>query len=200
MPKLYSYVVARDYGFAPNPFFGFCTLATCKPQIRQKAAVGDWIVGTGSKKHDGRGAHIVYAIRVSETLSFNEYWQDPRFQPKRPDMHASIRNAFGDNIYNRNGVTGEWIQVDSHHSCQDGTPNPKNIRHDTSVDRILVSDDFIYWGGSGPRIPVSFSDDICKGGQGHRCRFPVDLVRRCIAWLRGRNEKGYRGAPLDWDK
>ena len=31
--KLYSYIVARDFGFAPNPFYGFCTLATCKPKI-----------------------------------------------------------------------------------------------------------------------------------------------------------------------
>jgi hypothetical protein len=47
---LHSYVVARDYGFAPNPFFGVCTLATCKPLIRRIAHIGDWIVGTGSKK------------------------------------------------------------------------------------------------------------------------------------------------------
>ncbi len=27
----------RDYGFAPNPFHGICTLATCKPVIRRVA-------------------------------------------------------------------------------------------------------------------------------------------------------------------
>jgi hypothetical protein len=42
--------VARDYGFAPNPFFGVCTLATCKPKIRKAAAIGDWVVGTGSSR------------------------------------------------------------------------------------------------------------------------------------------------------
>ena len=35
---LFSYVVATDSGFAPNPFFGLCTLACCKPAIRR--AVG----------------------------------------------------------------------------------------------------------------------------------------------------------------
>ena len=30
MAKLFSYVVDHDYGFAPNPFGGFCTLAKCK--------------------------------------------------------------------------------------------------------------------------------------------------------------------------
>lgn len=43
--KLYSYVVARDFGFAPNPFHGYCTLATCKPDIRATASVGDWVIG-----------------------------------------------------------------------------------------------------------------------------------------------------------
>ena len=197
MPKLYSYVVARDYGFAPNPFFGFCTLATCKPDIRQTATIGDWIVGTGSKRHK-RDAHIVYAMCVSEAMSFSEYWQDHRFHDKHPNMRASLRRAFGDNIYHQNDVTGDWNQADSHHSFPDGTPNPKNTCHDTRVDRVLVSDDFIYWGGSGPKIPASLRDDICKGGQGHKCKFPEELVQGCIAWLRARDEAGYRGDPLDW--
>ena len=47
--KLYSYIVAHDGGFAPNPFWGYCTLANCKPKIRQTAKVGDWIVGLSSK-------------------------------------------------------------------------------------------------------------------------------------------------------
>ena len=42
--SLFSYVVRSDGGFAPNPFFGYCTLATCKPRIRKGALVGDWIV------------------------------------------------------------------------------------------------------------------------------------------------------------
>lgn len=45
--NLYSYVITRDYGFAPNPFWGICSLATCKPQIRQRALKGDWIAGFG---------------------------------------------------------------------------------------------------------------------------------------------------------
>ena len=40
--NLYSYVITRDYGFAPNPFWNICTLATCKPQIREHALKGDW--------------------------------------------------------------------------------------------------------------------------------------------------------------
>ena len=77
--KLFSYVVARDFGFAPNPFYGFCTLCTCKPIIRRVASVGDWIVGTGSKACVGRQNQVVFAMRVTETLTLDEYWAAPRF-------------------------------------------------------------------------------------------------------------------------
>lgn len=199
MPKLYSYVVARDYGFAPNPFYGFCTLATCKPEIRRTARVGDWIVGTGSKKNK-RDTQVAFAMRVTEELTFNEYWRDLRFREKRPDLHASIRAAFGDNIYYRNDLTGKWIQADSHHSREDGTPNRLNIDHDTRVNRVLVSDDFVYWGGRGPDIPISFRKDVCKIGPGHKCKIPEEIVNKCIKWLRGIGKTGYCGDPLEWDK
>ncbi|SSY70238.1 hypothetical protein [Alysiella crassa] len=39
--KIISYVVKYDYGFAPNPYHGFLTLATCKPVIRSNAEIGD---------------------------------------------------------------------------------------------------------------------------------------------------------------
>lgn len=32
--NLFSYIVACDSGFSPNPFWGICTLACCKPRIR----------------------------------------------------------------------------------------------------------------------------------------------------------------------
>lgn len=79
--ELFSYVIARDYGFAPNPFFGCCTLATCKPNIRRVAEIGDWIVGTGSAARKRKG-FLIFAMCVNETMQFNEYWEDPRFQQK----------------------------------------------------------------------------------------------------------------------
>ena len=37
MARVHSYVVRYDSGFAPNPFYEYCTLATCKPNIRKGA-------------------------------------------------------------------------------------------------------------------------------------------------------------------
>ncbi len=66
MARIYSYVVRYDSGFAPNPFYGYCTLATCKPDIRRGAEVGDWVVGSGSNDRSiRRGGHLVYAISTA---------------------------------------------------------------------------------------------------------------------------------------
>lgn len=192
--RLFSYVVARDFGFAPNPFFGTCTLATCKPQIRKAAHCDDWVVGTGSKsKH--RERHLVFAMKVTETMTFNDYWSDERFQHKKPNLAGSKKQAFGDNVYCRE--QGLWIQTNSHHSHSDGSPNENNIRRDTQVDRVLVSDDFTYFGGAGPAIPDSL--DICKRGPGHRNRFSEEVVAEFVEWIRTL-ERGFVSPPDDWRK
>ena len=100
MQSLYSYVVAFDSGFAPNPFYGHCTLATCKPKIRRTAQIGDWIIGTGSgNKKVKRGGYLVHAMQVTEILTTNEYWNDARFQNKKPNLNGGWKRASGDNIY-----------------------------------------------------------------------------------------------------
>lgn len=81
MPKLYSYVVEHDHGFAPNPCDGLCSLAKCKygangwKNIVELAEKYDWIVGTGGanlQKSAGHGK-IVYAMRVDEKVSLADY-------------------------------------------------------------------------------------------------------------------------------
>jgi hypothetical protein len=199
---LYSYVVARDYGFAPNPFFGVCTLATCKPGIRKKAITGDWVVGTGSKGRN-RENTLVYAMRVTGSMSFEEYWADPRFRRKRANLRGSKKQAFGDNIYSKNRLTGGWNQADSHHSLNDGSPNPLNVKADTGANRVLVSDDFVYWGGSGPEVPSRFLDygkshESIRAGRGHKRKFSPSFVSDFVQWVRSVNQIGYLGEPLDW--
>ncbi|EMI6703231.1 hypothetical protein V2E99_005744, partial [Pseudomonas aeruginosa] len=82
--RLFSYVVARDYGFAPNPFHGYCTLATCKPQIRKHADVGDYIVGITPR---ASGNNICYVMEVTSKITFDEYWSGGRYQVKKPSFN-----------------------------------------------------------------------------------------------------------------
>jgi hypothetical protein len=200
--KVHSYVIARDYGFAPNPFFGICTLATCKPKIRKSADIGDWVVGTGSAGN-GQTGRLVFAMKVAEALTFDEYWKQLRFRQKRPNLRGSKKQAFGDNIYHRNPENRRWLQIDSHHSHEDGTPNTGNIRTDTSVDRVLLGTEFVYWGARAPIIPKRFRDwsgiDICAH-RGHKNNFPLKMTTAFAEWLLDREDRGVCGLPTDWKR
>lgn len=144
---LYVYVVARDFGFAPNPFHGFCTLATCVPLIRASAKIGDWVMGVGGSRLKATGK-CIYLMKVSEILTFNEYWSDARFNIKKPVRNGSLVMMVGDNVYHQEAGNDTWVQEDSHHSNPDGTTNHKNLETDTSSENVLVSDHFYYFGKS----------------------------------------------------
>ena len=138
--KLFVYVIARDFGFAPNPFFGSCTLATCKPGIRKGANAGDWILGVAGRKL-GKSIHrkCILLMKVSEKMSFESYWNDPRYTIKKACRNGSQLKMLGDNIYHID-ADGEWIQEDSHHSNPDGTTNLVNLDRDTGkCDQVLIS-------------------------------------------------------------
>ncbi len=122
---IYSYIITRDYGFAPNPFYGYGTLATCKPGIRKGASVGDWVLGTGScdKRDDSLCQKMIYAMQVQEILTLNDYWEDNRFYNTRPVMNGSKKQMYGDNIYHYDSVKRIFIQENPHHILKNGENN-----------------------------------------------------------------------------
>lgn len=87
MAKGYSYVVARDYGFAPNPFWGVLTLATCKPKIRKSANVGDYVIGHSAASD---GNKLIFIMKVGRVITFDEYWNSDEFEIKKPVMSGSL--------------------------------------------------------------------------------------------------------------
>jgi hypothetical protein len=183
MSRIYMYVVDRDFGFAPNPFHGVCTLATCKPPIRRGASLGDWVIGMGGSRLNATGK-CIYAMVVTQTLTFNEYWASREFRDKRPVRNGSRVMMVGDNIYYRPEGETVWHQLDSHHSLADGSPNPLNVGKDTSVDRVLISRNFYYFGSEAPRVPPRMLDHMgFKNGIGHRV-FDSEVRGDLIDWLR----------------
>lgn len=197
---LFSYIVARDYGFAPNPFYGTCTLATCKPVIRGAAEPDDWIVGIGSASHDHR---VVYFMQVDERITYNEYWNAKRFRLKRPNLHGSRMMAFGDNIYHRDPESDRWVQQNSHHSNRDGSPNLINVRVDTSKPYVLASRRFTYFGKAGPHIPDHLQPvegETLLPGRGHKRWFSPGFEAQVVEWLEGFGFDGCVGEPRDWKK
>ncbi|BBP71389.1 hypothetical protein PHLH6_33930 [Pseudomonas sp. Seg1] len=203
MPRIYSYVVRYDSGFAPNPFYNYCTLATCKPKIRQGAQIGDWVIGSGSNDRNVRlGGHLVYAMRVTEAMTFDEYCLDPRFESKKPFRNGSRKQSCGDNIYFRAAVGTDWQQRDSFHSLPDGSVNPDHVARDSGVNRVLISEDFVYFGGSGPEFPNNLKDqqgrELCKQGIGLTTFDDVQLIANLEKWVRSFGVHGYQGAPFEW--
>jgi len=199
----YSYLVEHDFGLAPNPFGGCCTLTVCKPLIRKSGnlQIGDWIVGTGSKalsKTFGRklNHHLIYAMQVSEVMSMEAYWNDNRFRSKKPILNGSRQLIYGDNFYHKDD-NGNWIQEDSAHSNHDGTPNLKHLKSDTSGRNAIISDYFFYFGQSAPILPPKLQD-ICHEGIGQKLITPLELGAEFVLWLTNQYEPKIYGMPINW--
>jgi len=102
--KLYSYVVQHDNGYAPNPYFGVCTLCRCKfrrsaagrKNIVELAKRGEWVVGTGgaSERSAGHGK-LIYAMRVDEKLTREQYYKARRFAQKKPMLGGTYKQTRG---------------------------------------------------------------------------------------------------------
>ena len=199
---MFVYVVARDFGFAPNPFHGICTLATCKPVVRRKAREGDWVIGMAGFRLTSAG-RCVFAMQVTQTMSFDQYWTDPAFLDKRPVRNGSRKMVVGDNIYRKDPATGEWLQADSHHSNPDGSPNGHNVARDTSTDRVLVSTHFFYFGREAPAVPAALTSALgYKNTVGHRV-YPRERCEKLLEWLHrdhGKQVNVVAGPPFQFQQ
>ena len=178
MNQLYSYVVDHDEGHAPNPYFGFCTLCRCKfraprgkpRNVVELAEKGDWIVGTGGadlRKSTGHGT-LVYAMRVDEKLSREQYYSDHRFAKKKP-KNGTFAQTRGDNI---------------------APVNPFE-KHEQFA---LVSRHFYYFGAKAERLPPQFLF-LEKTGPGCKRRFDSADIHRFVEWLTKTHPPGKHGEP-----
>lgn len=201
MAKVYMYVMSRDFGFAPNPFHGVCTLATCKPTIRRVAQVGDWVLGLGGLRLKAFD-RCIYAMQVDETMTFDEYWEHPDHLRKRPVRIGTRKTMVGDNIYHRDRIGGGWLQADSHHSRPDGAPEPLNVSTDTGADRVLLSHRFIYYGREAVPIPSDILDAMGYFAVRSHRTFKTDDCAPLLEWLTGemRGRVGWIVAdPFDFE-
>ena len=193
--NLYSYIIKRDYGFAPNPFPPSCTLATCKPKIRRTAQIGDWIAGVGSgAKNSIFKNKLIYAMQVSEKLTFDEYWMDERFIKKKPTMNGSKRQNYGDNIYHRLTPNSPYIQEDSHHSFPNGEINMLNYDRDLPGQYVLISKDYWYFGEDAISIPQQFLS-LANIARGYRKFDNEEFIQSFYNWLLSLPQFGYIGKP-----
>lgn len=181
--NIYRYVVQYDGGSAPRPFGGVCSLAICKPMIRRTASEGDWIVGVRSRRND----QVVYVMQVDEILPFEGYWEDPRFEDRRPGA-----SPVPDNIYRPNN-SGVLTQV------RNVTHDESNIENDLSGWNVLLGRRFWYFGSSSRDLPDNLMHlkPYCRGHSVHINRRGGDIdIRELESWLES-IPCGIHGVPID---
>lgn len=185
---LYSYCIPYDDGAAPNPFWGTCTLAICKPVIRRTARVGDWVVGTGSVTTNSAG-RVVYAMQVSGTMSMADYdrWTQKQLTQKVPDwVSRDYMLRLGDSIYD--------FSVDPPKQRR-GVHDSGNVAVDLGGERVLISDHFYYFGDQAIALPTELLP-IVKQGQGHRSLSNQAYSDAFVGWIEGTGLKpGLHGRP-----
>jgi hypothetical protein len=192
----FSYKIEHDFGLAPNPFGKYCTLAVCKPKIRNNKTlkIGDWVIGTGSAELKNLH-HLIFAMKVQGKLTFQEYWEDERFQYKKPKLNGSLVQMYGDNFYHVNPETQQWIQEDSAHSIKDKQAHMDN---DLNGEYILFSEYFYYFGDNAPKIPDEYWN-VCNDGRNMKSTsIDKDTANQFIEWLEGSFDLGIYGDPISW--
>jgi hypothetical protein len=174
-PTLYSYCIPIDDGAAPNPYWGICTLAICKPVIRRNAEIGDWVVGTGSKRY-GMQNKVVYAMKVTEVVTLKKYNEicNEKYPNKIPDLeHSDIKRRAGDCIY---------FQSNGKLNQRKGVHDNKNYNTDTNGKNVLLSDHFYYFGNKPVELHPTLLP-IVQQGQGHKSKSNAKYVTKFINWI-----------------
>lgn len=177
--RLFSYCIPVDDGAAPNPYWGTCTLAICKPVIRRVAEVGDWVAGVGSKDVNGidYSSKLVYAMKITQKMTLKEY--DTFCMQKLPKKIPNIKSKqyarrVGDCIYDFDQQPDGKL-LPSVHSFQ-------NRATDLSGIYVLLSDHFYYFGNQAIPIP-DYLRGIIKQGQGHKSDSNEPLKEEFLFWL-----------------
>jgi hypothetical protein len=179
MPRLFSYTIPVDDGAAPNPFCGMCTLAICKPKIRMKAGVGDWVVGLGSVNapSGNLGGKMVYAMRVDQIVSLRDYDRlAPLYWPSRiPKLGSQIlTERLGDCIYD--------YAKGAAPAQRPGVHGPTNVRTDLGGHNALISRHYFYFGRNAIALPRRLRP-IIHQTQSHKVRTNEPFVQPFINWL-----------------
>ncbi len=189
--KLYSYVITHDYGFAPNPFGGKLTLATCKPKIRRNAKSGDhWIMGTGSKNSVGTNK-LIFAGKISSVISLEEYGSSDLYKIKIPNKNGESWQKRGDNIYYKD-ENNCWLQrINPFH-------NQEHFDTDIAGENVIICEVFWYFGELAPIIPKEFIS-LIKVGTGHKNNVKNSVKLEFIEWLQN-FPKGIQGQPSSLKK
>jgi len=222
---LFSYKLTHDSGFAPNPFWGALTLATCKPGIRRTKKEGDWIAGFTSKELCGDEVgheRLIYLMKVTSKIPINRYFEDTIFKDKIPCGIPDGRAAAETNRVPQSKTTCSPVRPtdndvetpcvhqigDNIYKFEQGVfiRQIRNARHhlkhqkrDLSGEYVLVSKKFYYFGGR----PVEIPDNVRPKIPALQTYYGVqthdrERAKAFIAFVRDNYKLGIHAAPHGW--
>ena len=187
--RLCTYIVKKDSGLAPNPYWGWCTLAVCTPNHQPaRLEEGDWIAGFLNKR---RGRKFLYAMELCEDpLNMDDYFHRADFQVKKPDLSGDWMQRCGDNFYSRK-PDRTWQQHRNRYHI-----GPVYLALDTKNPIVFVGKSFWYLGTSAVNVPSHLSE-LTPIGRGIRTKHDSRLVQQFCDWVRCSFEPGIHGLPHD---
>jgi hypothetical protein len=184
MLRIYLYKLTADSGGAPCVERGLLSLAICKPMIRCSAKCGDVIFGFAANSLRPNDNRLIYAARVTQTLSNGEYYKSSRYARR------------GDCIYRFRSGQCMWRRNAQHHG-------PDDLVHDLGDHPkypraiVLLSTDFRYFGRAASDVYKSkfpkVRDAVESLGRGLRVRHNPALRDQLLAmkkwvWRSTRNK------------
>ena len=206
--RLFSYKMTHDTGFAPNPFHGVLTLATCKPGIRRTKKKDDWVAGFSSKalsnhanrlKVDISPDALIYLGKIKDVMPIADYYRDELYQCKIPsdEKLGSQISCMGDNIYEPSPSEPDVYK-------QVSNPNHKrddDKRHDVSGKNVLIFSEFYYLGQKGKPIPDDIKISRPEGptGYGYKTDDKNREVTKLIEWVQNNFKAERNGYPCLWE-
>lgn len=186
MSLLCTYTVATDSGLAPNPFWGWCSMAVCTPNYQNvKLEMGSWLVGFLSRD---RGNRLLYAMQVCEVIDRDAYFRDKRFLKKKPVIAGGWKQRCGDNFYWQDEQHA-WERLESPH--HDGSMMEKDTRNRA----VFLAKRFFYFGEAAPQVPDRFRSLVHVRGCKRSHSTTVSLA--FIQWLTAQFSPGIHGDPID---
>ena len=164
--RLCSYTVKHDKGFAPNPFWCYCTLAACASnhQGGVRLECSDWLVAMEDTNH---GNKLLYKMEVHERLHFVEYFTDSKFQKNKLVMTGTWRQRCGDDIYYMQNR--KWKQLPTLYLF-----GRAHLKKDTKYPYVFIGRRFYCFGENAVPISEQFGT-LIKDRQGTKCSHDANV-------------------------
>ena len=185
--KMWSYRIVHDKQFAPNPFKGVLTLATCKPLIRRskESESGVWLAGfaaysvkDGLRPKKGREL-LIYLAKISEVMTMQDYWKEYP-QKRAQKCGEEFEEHYGDNIYDENlrlvndNNHGEW-----------------DFKRDISGKNVLICKEFYYFAPDSRLVVPNEFEELVYKRRGQTLVQNNDLIQKFIDYVTARHFRGY---------